>query len=642
MSKKRLIIAVIPAILTVIVFLVDPKIFFGIGRRGGTSLFVAISMIAAALGYGSVLLHRPEKRITSASIFLMIVTGLGIESFAMMILGFMGFVNLFVALAIIAGGLVPALKLLRENVHDIRIKENFELDFLSLSVICIGVFLLIYTLPVGLTPPVFYDGLVYHLALPKYYLLEGKIAIAPYNFHSFFPQSVEMLYLIALMAGGEIAPESLTWIFSALCLWGIAETAKKFGGKRAALWAALIAFGMPWLLICSQILYIEPIISVFMLGAFLLGASADEEWSSYDAAAAAIMAGSAMAAKYTAAPLAALIGIFTVVHLVKKKSWRQIAVYMTAGAIVASPWYFRNIIVAGNPVAPFYFGSKYWTIEQVANYAREHLAYGFATKPIYIKIFAPLLVFVTPQYFPQGLGGGIAPIFAAMLIPLAKSRYKLLWPIAIFIFGALIWTFTSQQGRFMLVPEIFLVIAGAVALAEIENNIVVRRMAIAVLLVASLSSMIDGLGSVALAFRPWKGILSRQSVDDYIDERTESYRPIRKVAEPGAGLPSDGVVLFVGETRTYYMNRPFIPISAWDLNPLVKAVSECEDTSCIKNKLGELNIKIIIRNTKEEKRLSEYSRTMRILSPAKMELYNKFLNESTLYGSGKDFFVYLL
>jgi len=70
------------------------------------------------------------------------------------------------------------------------------------SVLCL---LIALTIPQLLIPVVDSDGLRYHLAFPKLYLLTGEVNFYPWDVTGGFPHTAEMLYLIALPLGGEVA-----------------------------------------------------------------------------------------------------------------------------------------------------------------------------------------------------------------------------------------------------------------------------------------------------------------------------------------------------------------------------------------------------------------------------------------------------
>ncbi|MES2463737.1 MAG: hypothetical protein V4671_24475, partial [Armatimonadota bacterium] len=59
----------------------------------------------------------------------------------------------------------------------------------------------------ALAPPSFleWDSLAYHLAVPKTYLAQGRIFYIPYDHHSNFPFTLEMLYLLMMVPAGVLA-----------------------------------------------------------------------------------------------------------------------------------------------------------------------------------------------------------------------------------------------------------------------------------------------------------------------------------------------------------------------------------------------------------------------------------------------------
>src|SRR5881392_2030826 len=74
-----------------------------------------------------------------------------------------------------------------------------------LATIALAIVVLL-VVPQLLLPVVDSDGLRYHLALPKLFLMTGRVFYYPYDTSGALPQNGEMLYLAALkLAGGETA-----------------------------------------------------------------------------------------------------------------------------------------------------------------------------------------------------------------------------------------------------------------------------------------------------------------------------------------------------------------------------------------------------------------------------------------------------
>jgi hypothetical protein len=81
------------------------------------------------------------------------------------------------------------------------------------------------TLLAALAPPGGndWDGLAYHLAAPKVYLSHGRIHFIPYDSHTNFPFTMEMLYGLGLALGG--APLAKLFHWAAGCLTALAVAA---------------------------------------------------------------------------------------------------------------------------------------------------------------------------------------------------------------------------------------------------------------------------------------------------------------------------------------------------------------------------------------------------------------------------------
>jgi len=65
-------------------------------------------------------------------------------------------------------------------------------------------------------PPVSRDALVHHLAIPKLYLKHGGMYEIPSIVFSYYPMNLDLLYLIPLYFGNDIAPKFIHLCFTLL------------------------------------------------------------------------------------------------------------------------------------------------------------------------------------------------------------------------------------------------------------------------------------------------------------------------------------------------------------------------------------------------------------------------------------------
>ena len=94
--------------------------------------------------------------------------------------------------------------------------------------------LILNQLWVAFAPPVKYDALTYHLALPRIYLEQGRLVFTPDNPYWGHPQIVEMLYTWAMALGRTSTAAVLSWWAGVLFLIGLAGVTQKYLPKSRA------------------------------------------------------------------------------------------------------------------------------------------------------------------------------------------------------------------------------------------------------------------------------------------------------------------------------------------------------------------------------------------------------------------------
>ena len=76
--------------------------------------------------------------------------------------------------------------------------------------------LVIVIILLSYVPPVSRDALTHHLVVPKLYLQHGGIYEIPSLIFSYYPMNLDLLYLIPLYFGNDIAPKYIHFLFSLL------------------------------------------------------------------------------------------------------------------------------------------------------------------------------------------------------------------------------------------------------------------------------------------------------------------------------------------------------------------------------------------------------------------------------------------
>jgi hypothetical protein len=108
----------------------------------------------------------------------------------------------------------------------------------------------------ALAPEIWYDAQNYHLALPDLYAEQHAIVPTPYRIHSYLPLGTEMLSLLAMLLGGQVAARLISPTFGVLTALG------------------MFAFGRRWLpapvgLLAAALFATTPIVAWEASGAFV-------------------------------------------------------------------------------------------------------------------------------------------------------------------------------------------------------------------------------------------------------------------------------------------------------------------------------------------------------------------------------------
>lgn len=331
----------------------------------------------------------------------------------------------------------------------------------------------------ALTPPIQSDAMRYHLGAPQEFLKRGRITYLPLNAFSNFPFLPEMHYMIGL---GCSAPEASQLMHLALflaTLLALAAFIQRFveplyaSRATAAKWLVAACYtGIPAGFVIASWPFIDHAVTLFLfasLYALLLAFQSGDRgcW-----VLAGTMLGSAIASKYTAVPFALFLGILGLVewmafsppaaaNLKRSIRLRNVLLLITASAVIAAPWFIKNVVFTGNPVYPLansVFKGGDWTAANAKLYTEKMNEKGLPKTPLNV-LAAPVDHFInwTPRYEDHFTGVifpalCVAGVFGGILLLVrhgTRARFAgyLLAGVA---FYYLLWFFTYQSNRMLL------------------------------------------------------------------------------------------------------------------------------------------------------------------------------------------------
>jgi hypothetical protein len=339
-----------------------------------TDGIVALAWLLAAWGIGWPIVWRVlgrDQQHGALRIATAAACGLGVMSLLALGLGLAGILNYYTAWAIIGTGL--ALAVGKIWAHNAELEAwlsrpgggawAWVATMLPAAVVAAA----------ALVPPGFlwgdepngYDVVEYHLQVPRQWYEAGRITPLKENVFSYFPQGVEMHYLLAMeLRGGPWAGMYLAQFMHAV-MFALAAVA--VGGA-----AGIIVAATPWVALLAPVAYVE--------GGVLLYGSLAIIWANRtgrrEAILAGAMAGLACGVKLTNVPMI-LLAIPVAWAVADRSDWlKRTLVFLAAGAAVFSPWLIRTAAWAGNPIFPqamSLLGHAHFSAVQVERWRRAYL-----------------------------------------------------------------------------------------------------------------------------------------------------------------------------------------------------------------------------------------------------------------------------
>lgn len=423
-----------------------------------------------------------------------------------------------------------------------------------------------------LMPPIGRDAMTYHLKMPQYYIQTRYVQPEPPNIHSYFPALVEMLYTFGLILSNDYSSHLIHFYFGILAALTIFMFARRISNIGAALFCALTFYSMPLVSQLSSWAYVDLALCFFTLLAIGFFSFALEDINPKLIKLSAILFGIALGIKYLTLISLYIIIIIFLIRWIKTPSLkrpfllRQSMYFFTICAVVALPYYVRNILITGNPVYPFFysiFGGPHWDTQRAILYNIFLRVYGMGYSIIdYLLLPWRMVVYAGLDGPFDGEIGALYLTLAPLLIwfrPKHKSAKYMLMYIILSFFA---WANTSQQVRFLL-PAL-----GALSIClyapfecplkgKIINRCSIRLIAIGLILY--------NLSFVVLQFQkyqPLAFVSGKINREEFLKKHLRDYEPIQYM---NTHLSSNSKTYMVAISNIgYYCKKPFVQESIFD------------------------------------------------------------------------------
>ena len=211
------------------------------------------------------------------------------------------------------------------------------------------------------------DDVWYHAVVPAHWLVQGRITVAAFDYHVFFPLNSELLALWNMLpfhSDGLATLAGLYW--AVLLVVAVFGLCRALGGARStALLAAALALSSQEVGFSALSFSASDLAGPVLLVAALAFAARSAGKTSHaarlvDAAYCGLMAGLAVGCKVVFAPPAVLLLLWLALSRRRElrlgRRARLALCFAGCAALAGGYWYVRNLIVTGNPVFPAELG----------------------------------------------------------------------------------------------------------------------------------------------------------------------------------------------------------------------------------------------------------------------------------------------
>lgn len=400
-------------------------------------------------------------------------------------------------------------------------------------------------------PVVDSDGLRYHLALPKLFLLQGRVTFYPYDVVGGFPQAAEMLYLLALRAG---CGESAKWLHLVFFFGSIAVMAATVHrGRRTrgpALLAGLAFASAPVALAPAGTAFVDHV-ALFHLGvgAWLVGRRR-EAWVGLPLAAAAVT-------KVTAWPAVVVTAAAALLPARRGGRWRAAAAVLLPVVLAWLPFGIRNLRATGDPWFPVGLGALGRQIPGLAEGALDYATQFNAGVGGYLGIAWGESLAVRGDEIV-----GWHHLLGLASLAIAARRRAARGLAAVVLAYGIVGLWFHPPTRYLLPAIWALAACEGMAVARLPGRVWVRTAALLCLPSALLAGRV-----VATAFSPWRYLGGGLGREAFLAAAVPGYRAARLAS----GAAGSGKIMALDFPAPYYLDRPWVvegilldpPLAGW-------------------------------------------------------------------------------
>lgn len=508
----------------------------------------------------------------------------------------------------------------------------------------------VFAVPMALAaaqPPIYWDALTYHLAVPYRYAENHGFVYLPHNVYASMPLGATMFYLWAMLWDGLICANA--------CYLGVSLVVIVLTYRLARLWlegfyaaaaAALVFFTSVFFTVMPGA-HVDHFLMAFVLGGLYTYLAGDGSGPLTPARAAAIglFWGAALAVKYTSVYVVGAFAPVLIYDLWRRKLKLAVAALAVAVMfILVAPWLVKACVERGNPFFPLFygfFGGKDFAAWQARRLVEWQYGMG-AGRGFVDYLLLPWRISVNADFSYEGFAG----IYLPYLLPLAAMAiwfFRRGWKLVTFGWGFFVfWALGPQQLRFLDPGLPAFAVAAAAVLTVPESYFGAKLRAgwrLFLWVLITFTGVSYNTGAVVHTLEGYD-YFAGQDRERFLAEKCGFYLAQKFINER---TPRDAKVLMVFTNHTLYLRREAVYDSFFETSPFLAAAARpgaCpEDLYRLARRWGVTHIHVF--HMFEEKTWPYYGREAKsvfyeFLSVYGRPIYRDPLNDVYELVAGKD------
>jgi hypothetical protein len=485
-------------------------------------------------------------------------------------------------------------------------------------------------------PPLYWDALTYHLAVPHKYAAAHAIVYLPYNTYSSMPLGATMFYLWGMLWDGLTCANASYFAASLVVVAFVYRLARFWLPQFYAAAAAFLVLFTPVFFVVMPGAHVDHFLMLYVVAAlyaYFLPRPAGDAGSPRRALAVGIFLGAALAVKYTSIYVLGGFAPILIYDLVRRRlRGRDVAVILAVAFAFVVPWLVKAYVERGSPLFPLLYdvlGGRDFSRVQAEHLVLWQHGIG-AGRSWYDYLVLPYRISVRADFDYEYFAGLYLPYLLplALVAALAFRRAGRLVAFAWAFFAC--WSLGPQQLRFLDGGLAALAVAAAGSLAAVERawgeaaRGVWRAGLVVLIIFTGLAYNVGGVLHTLEGFE----YLGGESREQFLKTKCGFYLAQEFINE---NTPPDAKVLMIFTNHTLYLEREAVYDSFFETSAFLLAAEEGADAAGLYELARRWGITHVhIFHMFEKKAWPSYSKRTKNAFYEFIEKYNKSIYRDPL------------